>query len=115
MIRYQADADLNQGIVLAVVRRLPNIDFQSAREAHLAGLTDPEVLALASDQGRILVTHDMRTMPRHFASFIQGHDSPGVIVLPQSMRPAQAADDLLLIASISDEPEWVNRILFLPL
>jgi hypothetical protein len=115
MIRFQADADLNQGIVLATIRRLPTLDFQSATEASLAGLTDPQVLALAGDQDRILVTHDMRTMPHHFATFIQEHQSPGVIVVPQSMRPAQAGEELLLIASATEAAEWVNRIVFLPL
>jgi hypothetical protein len=70
MIRFQADADLNQAILLATVRRFPRLDFQSATDAGLAGLTDLAVLALASEQGRILVTHDKRTMPLHFATFI---------------------------------------------
>lgn len=115
MIRFQADADLNQGILLATIRRLPALDFQSATEARLAGLTDSQVLALAADQDRILVTHDMRTMPHHFEDFIRESPSPGVIVVPQSMRPGQAADELLLIASATESAEWVSRIVFLPL
>jgi len=115
MISFQADADLNQGIVLATIRLLPILDFRSANEAQLTGLTDPQVLALAADQERILVTHDMRTMPHHFASFIEERRSPGVIVVPQSMRPAQTAGELVLIASATEAAEWVNRIVFLPL
>ena len=76
MIRFQADADLNHGILLATIRRLPLLDFQSATQAGLAGLTDPQVLALSAGQDRILVTHDVRTMPLHFARFIQEHQSP---------------------------------------
>lgn len=34
-------------------------------EARLGGLEDSEVLAIAADEGRILVTHDRKTMPRH--------------------------------------------------
>ena len=112
MIRFQADADLNQGTLLATIRRLPALDFQSATEA---GLTDPQVLALSAGEDRILVPHDMRTMPHHFASFIEEYRSPGVIVVPQSMRPAQAAEEPLLIASATEGAEWVNRIVFLPL
>ena len=115
MMRLQADADLHQGILLATLRRLPTLDFQSANDARLAGLTDRQVLALAAEQGRLLVTHDMRTMPHHFARFIQEQDSPGVIVVPQSMRPSDVSGDLILIASASDRAEWVNRIAFLPL
>jgi len=68
MIRFQADADLNLGILLATIRRLPPLDFQSATQACLAALTDPQVLALSAGQDRILVTHDMRTMPLPFVS-----------------------------------------------
>jgi hypothetical protein len=47
-IRFQADADLNQDIVAAVIRREPTISFQTANEAVLEGLSDPEVLAIAA-------------------------------------------------------------------
>ena len=65
-IRLQADADLNQIIVSAELRRVPAIDFRTATAAGLAGLADQEVLARAARDGRILVTHDQTTMPRHF-------------------------------------------------
>ena len=74
-IRYQADADLNEDIVTGARRRAPEIDFQTAREAHLENLKDPEVLALAAQLGRILVTHDRRTMPTHFGKFIETQQS----------------------------------------
>ena len=84
-IRFQADADLNQVIVSAAHRRVPEIDFRTATRAGLAGLTDAEVLALAASDGRILVTHDQTTMPRHFGQFIAKNPSPGLIVVPQSL------------------------------
>jgi len=75
-VRYQADADLNEDIVAGVQRRVPEIDFQTADELELANLPDPEVWILAAREGRILVTHDRRTMPTHFGQFIQSHNSP---------------------------------------
>jgi predicted nuclease of predicted toxin-antitoxin system len=67
--------------VAGVLRREPGIDFQTADEANLRRLPDPEVLALAAQENRILVTHDRRTMPRHFADFILHHSSPGVFII----------------------------------
>lgn len=46
-VRFQADADLNQIIVKAILRREPSIDFQTALAASLVGLDDNEVLTLA--------------------------------------------------------------------
>jgi predicted nuclease of predicted toxin-antitoxin system len=78
-VRFQADADLNQIILLATIRREPAIDFQTAIAAGLSGIADPEVLARAANDGRVLVTHDRKTMPQHFSELIVREASPGLI------------------------------------
>lgn len=81
MIRFLADADFNHAIVKGCRRREPALDFLSANAAMLEGVPDPNVLALAADQGRILVTHDRQTMPQHFGAFLMsGRSSPGVFL-----------------------------------
>ncbi|CAN5382456.1 hypothetical protein BH24GEM3_BH24GEM3_21750 [soil metagenome] len=114
-VRFQADADLNQILLLAAKRREPAVDFQSATEAALAGLDDKEVLALAASEGRVLVTHDRRTMPRHFAEFIATESSAGVLLIPQHLPVAAAVDDLMLIWYATEKEEWINQIRSLPL
>ena len=114
-IRFQADADLNQIILLATIRREPAIDFQTAVAASLAGLNDEQVLARAANEGRLLVTHDQKTMPRHFANFTSAATSPGVLIVPQHIPVATVVENLLLIWFASEAEEWVNRIRFLPL
>ena len=93
-IRFQADADLNQIIVSAVVRRVPDIDFKTATSAGLAGLKDQEVLDIAARDGRVLVTHDQKTMPRHFGEFLRSERSPGLLVVPQHLPRGEVAADL---------------------
>jgi hypothetical protein len=114
-IRFQADADLNHIILLATVRREPEIDFQSAVTAGLAGLNDREVLATVSKEGRVLVTHDRKTMPTHFSDFITAESSSGVIVVPQNLSIISVVEDLILIWFITEAEEWINRICYLPL
>ena len=114
-IRFQADADLNQIIVLATVRREPSIDFQTAGAAGLAARNDQEVLEVAARDGRLLVTHDQKTMPRHFAEFITRATSPGLLVIPQHLSVATVVEDLRLIWFITEAEEWINRVSFLPL
>ena len=114
-IRFQADADLNQVIVSAVIRRVPAIDFKTATSAGLAHLKDHDVLAVAARDGRVLVTHDQATMPRHFAEFVRSQHSPGVIVVPQHLPLREAADDLILIWTVTEAIEWLGRIAFLPI
>jgi hypothetical protein len=114
-IRFQADADLNQVILLAVLRRVAAVDFRTATSASLAGLKDQDVLAVARRDSRVLVTHDQSTMPRHFAEFVRSQHSPGVIVVPQHVPLREAVDDLILIWTATDANEWVDRIAFLPI
>ena len=114
-IRFQADADFNQTILLAAIRREPSLDFQTAAAVGLIGLADLDVLAKAAQEGRLLVTHDQRTMPRHFAEFVTQHTSTGVLVVRQSLPIAAVVDDLLLIHAATEAEEWINRLAYLPL
>jgi uncharacterized protein DUF5615 len=116
MIRFLADADLNEAIVSGCRRREPSMDFLSAGDAGLEGVPDPEVLALAGEQKRILVSHDFQTMPQHFGDFLQGGgSSPGVLLVPQHLSIADAIEEIVLIWGASDVEEWRNRILRIPL
>jgi Domain of unknown function (DUF5615) len=114
-VRYQADADLDQAIVTGVLRREPRIDFQSAVAAELEGIKDPEVLALAANQHRVLVSHDRKTMPSEFAEFITHHRSSGVIIVSQKLPIEVVIEELLIIWAASQAEEWVDRIAKLPL
>lgn len=81
----------------------------------LANVRDPEILALAAREGRILVTHDRKTMPRHFFEFITTATSAGVLIIPQHLSVAAAVNDLLLIWYATEAEEWINQIRSLPL
>ena len=113
--RFQADADFNEEIVSGLLRHHPDLDFQTAEEAELSGLADPDVLALAAQDSRVLVTHDRRTMPRHFAEFILRRESPGVIIISQRVSVRRAMDELALVWEASEAGEWANLIVELPL
>jgi Domain of unknown function (DUF5615) len=114
-IKFQADADLSNTIVKALRRRQPAIDFQSADDAKLRGLPDPDVLTLAAKEGRILVPHDCNTMPEHFAAFVISQHSPGVFVLAQDIPISLAVEELLTIWEASEAEEWGNVLQWLPL
>lgn len=114
-VRFQADADLHQMLVAALVRREPDVDFQTATAAGLAGLRDPQVLERAATEGRVLVSHDQSTMPQPFAAFIQHQQSAGLLIVPQHLPYAIVVEELLLIWAVSEAEEWINRIAYLPL
>jgi hypothetical protein len=114
-IKFQADADFRHPIIKALRRRQSAIDFQSADDASLRGLPDPEVLALAAKEGRILVSHDCNTMPEHFADFVVAQHSLGVFILAQDIPISLAVEELLTIWEASEAEEWIDVLQWLPL
>ena len=113
-VRFQADADLNEDIVTGVLRREPQVDFQTATAAGLRLLSDLEVLTLAAREGRILVSHDRRTMPRAFAGFVASNLSPGLLIVSQKTDLLAAIAGLLLVWQASEAEEWVNQLGTIP-
>ena len=116
MVRFLADASLHHAIVTGCPRRESAMDFLSAHVAKLHGVDDRGVLEIAAAEGRILVTHDFRTMPKHFANFLSaGRSSPGVFLVQQRTTLALIIDDLVLIWTASEPEDWANRIVQIPL
>lgn len=114
-VRFLADADLNKAIVSGVLRREPSLDFLTAHAAGLRGMNDPEVLALAAEWQRVLVSHDAGTMPAHFRAFRDaGNQSGGVFLVPQGLDVGSAIEELVLIWLVSEASEWTNRLEWLP-
>ncbi len=113
-VRFQADADLKQAIVAGVSRRQPKLAFQSANEAGFEGLKDADVLAIAARDGRLLVTHDRKTMPTEFGQFILSQRSAGVLIIPQKFPISEAIDALILVWEVTTAEEWINQIISVP-
>lgn len=87
-LRFQADANLDPDIGLGLQRRQPSLDYRLALGVIPDGIQDPDVLRLAADAGRVLVTNDLR-MPKHFAVFVAVWDSPVFFSSLRSWRSVQ--------------------------
>lgn len=114
-VTFQADADLDGRVLRGLRRVAPEIDIRTAADAGLAGLEDPDVLQIAAASGRVLVSQDRRTMPRHFAHFSAAKWSPGVILLREAIPIPAAIEELVLIWTVSEAKEWTGRLVWIPL
>jgi hypothetical protein len=112
--RFLADADFNHKIVVGLRRREPSVDFLSAYEGGVVGLPDAEVIITAAESGRILVSHDRRTMPAHFARFRETRSSPGIVIVSQGLEIGAAIEDLLPIWAATDSEEWRDQLGLVP-
>ncbi len=115
-VRFLSDENFDYVIVQGLRLRQPKIDILTAPQAGILGFPDPAVLAFAAHQDRILVTHDKRTMPDHFAAFLaEGNQSPGIMLMSRKVAIGQAIDALLLVWEASSHEEWRHLITRLPL
>ena len=75
-IRFFGDVTPDERIISGVLCAEPSIDFLTAAKAYLRGLPDSRVLEIVAEDGRVLVTHDRKTMPYDFGDFIAKRASP---------------------------------------
>jgi predicted nuclease of predicted toxin-antitoxin system len=111
-----SDENFNGDIVRGLLLRRPTLNLVRVVDAGLAGVEDPEVLAWAAENDRILLTHDRATMPDFaYERLAAGLPMPGVFVMNDRDSVRQAIDELLLVDDCSEHLEWNGRVLFLPL
>ncbi len=117
MLRLAADADFDGVVYRALLRRQPDLDLVRVQDLGLRTAPDSDVLAWAAADGRILLTHDRKTMTKFAYHRVQaGLPLPGVFVIRD--RPeqiGQMVEDILLVALCSTPDEWRDRVVFLPL
>ena len=114
-IHFQADADLNLDIVMAVRQKEPAVDFASASDSKLRGLKDPQVLKRAAEANRVLVSHDRITMLYYSRNYLaSGMSSPGLLVVTQKVPIGPIVEAILIIWSSSDPSELRDQAYHLP-
>ncbi len=116
MLRLLADENFNGDIVRALLLRQPDLDIVRVQDVGLAGVGDPEILAWAAANHRIILTHDRATLPDYaYKRLAAAEKMPGVFVLNDRFPIGEATRELLLIIAVSEQPEWSDRVVYLPL
>ena len=116
MLKLAADASFNGTAYTALMRREPTLDFVRVQDVGLRTATDPEVLAWAASEGRVLVTHDRATMPDFAYDRVRaGLPMPGALVIRDHPdRIGDMVETIVIAVHCSDQHEWVDRVEHLP-
>jgi predicted nuclease of predicted toxin-antitoxin system len=61
--RFLADENIDPDLVLGLRRRVEGIDILRVQDVGLRTVDDAEILQWAADEGRILISHDLKTIP----------------------------------------------------
>ena len=116
MLRLLSDENFDNHIVRGLLRRLPTIDLIRVQDVGLGQTDDREILRWAAEQGRILLTHDRRTVPAFALGRVtRGEPMPGVFAVHPRIPVAQTIDDMLLVVQCSTADDWADLITYFPL
>ena len=116
MVHLLSDENFNGDIVRALLLRQPDLDLVRVQDVGLAGLSDPDILAWAAANDRIILTHDRATLPDHaYERLARGAHMTGVFILNDRLPVGDATREILLMISCSEQSEWNDRVLYLPL
>jgi hypothetical protein len=117
MLRLASDADVNGEIIRGLHRRVPEIDLVRAQDFLPEGTRDPEVLAWAAAENRILITNDRNTMVGFaYQQVAAGEPVPGLIATSNKQSIGSAIEDILIVAECVPEEEIRDQVVvFLPL
>lgn len=115
MFRFLLDEDTNPRIRTGILRLFPELDIVTAAQVGLLGQLDPEVLAWAALENRIVVSNDRRTMGVAAAARIEaGQGMPGLLLIRRNASLGEAIRGLEEIVVCMEAGELENQIEYIP-
>ena len=115
MPKFVADENFDNNIIRGLRQRIPSIDIVRVQDVGLYGSPDPDVLEWAAEANRILLTHDVETIPQVAYDRVRsGKPMPSVVMVPQRLPVGIAIRNLMLISEYSLDNEWNRQIIYLP-
>jgi hypothetical protein len=82
--------------------------------AEVAGRDDETLLAWATKNDRVVLTHDLATMVP--ALQLQGQCTfTAIVLVPDSLTIGQVIEEILLLDQCSEESDWTAGVIYLPL
>jgi hypothetical protein len=115
VIRFAADENFNNDILHAIWRTEFTVDIIRVQDSEASGFEDPELLRWLAKENRILLTHDVNTIPGFIKDLLaEGVTLSGIFLVHLSKPIAAVAQDILLIARCSSLEEWTNQLWYLP-
>ena len=116
-MKWLADECSDNDIIRGLIRRSPHLDLIRAQDASdIAGGGDETLLAWATANQRVLLTHDLATMVP--APLLQNQHASGcapVVLVPDSLPIGLVIEEVLLLDRYSQESDWAAGVIYLPL
>lgn len=113
---FLTDENFDGDILAGLRRQVERLDIVRVQDVGLRTADDPTILARAADESRVLVTHDLRTIPDvAYERVAAGQAMPGAFIVRKALPMAAAIAELAAVAGASEADEWHNQVVYLPL
>ena len=108
-MRLLFDEGLNNDLVRGLVARDPELDVVRAQD-FIQGCPDDYVLEWAFYNQRVLLTHDIKSMPRHCQTRWNNRQSiAGIVFVEQIISIGPAIEQILTLLSDTEQFDWIDR------
>ena len=115
-MRFATDENFDGRILKGLLARLPDIDIVRVQDTLMAQASDPELLEWLADENRILLTHDIQTMPGFVYERVHaGSPVRGIIVVRLSVPIGQILDELEILISAGNPEDFENIVRYIPM
>jgi hypothetical protein len=117
-LNYLIDENVNPLYPNQIRRRETDIIIKVVGELETPprSTLDPDILFWCEENNFVLVTNNRTSMPVHLADHLaQNRHVPGIFILNPNLSIGENLEELMLAALASEEDEYQDRIVYLPL
>jgi Domain of unknown function (DUF5615) len=115
-MRFATDENFDGRILDGLRARLSDLDIVRVQDTEMYQSPDTKLLDWLANEGRILLTHDVRTMPGFVYERIKaGLNVPRVIEVHYDTPIGQAIDDLEILIGAGNPEDFENQVKYIPM
>jgi len=117
-LKYLIDENVNPIYPNQIKLREPEIVIKIVGESDTPrkSTLDPKILCWCEENNFVLVTNNRTSMPVHLSDHIAiNRHIPGIFILNPNLSIGENIEELIIIALASEDNEYQDRIVYLPL
>lgn len=116
MMRFAADENFDGRILDGLLKRIPELDVVRVQDTEMQHAPDDKLLIWLANEARILLTYDVRTMPRFVYERVRaGKVVPGVIEVQRDTPIGVAIADLEIAIGAGTAEDFENQVRYIPI
>jgi hypothetical protein len=116
VLAFLTDENFKGDIVRGLRHQRPELDLVRVQDVGLSSADDEVILERATQEVRLLLTHDVKTVTRYaYERARAALPMPGVVEVPRWLPVGRAVEEILTLAECSRESEWEGQVIYLPL